>query len=81
MSDEVLREPGVERCEHADVCEHACRMWCMSYRPIVDREALAKLADEIDSMERVAFHNEVRVSDEVLVSITRRIREALGEAE
>ena len=78
MSDEVLREPGVERCEHVDVCEHACRMGCMSYRPMVDREALLELADEIDSMERVVLHNEVRVSDEVLVSITKRIREALG---
>lgn len=34
MSDEILREPGVERCEHVDVCEHACRMRCMSYRPM-----------------------------------------------
>lgn len=44
----------------------------------IDREALLALADEVDSMERVVYHNEVRVSDEALVSITRRIREACG---
>lgn len=51
---------------------------CYSYEPMPDVGALAKLADEIDSMERVTSHNEVRVSDEMLVYITRRIREALG---
>ena len=51
---------------------------CDGYEPMPDVKALAKLADEIDSMERVVFHNEVRVSDEVLMSITSRIREALG---
>ena len=49
--------------------------------PSCDRDALLALADEIDSMERMVFHNEVRVSDEVLVSVTRRIREALGVVE
>lgn len=45
---------------------------------MIDRDALLALADEVDSMERVVYHNEVRVSDEALVSITRRIREACG---
>ena len=49
-----------------------------SLRPSCDRDALLALADEVDSMERVVYHNEVRVSDEALVSITRRIREACG---
>lgn len=49
-----------------------------SLRPSCDRDALLALADEVDSMERVVYHNEVRVSDEALVSITIRIREACG---
>ena len=54
---------------------------CAEYEPMPDVKELAKLADEIDSMERVVFHNEVRVSDDVLASVTRRIREALGVVE
>lgn len=51
---------------------------CMVYEPMPDVGALDKLAQEIDSMERIIFNNEVRVSDELLASIARRIREALG---
>lgn len=50
MTDEVyIREPGVEDCEHLDVCEHACRMWCRSYKPRVDRDALLRLAKHLDA--------------------------------
>lgn len=72
----------------ADLIEPApsCEFWdseereCYNVRTVrpVDRAALLALADEVDSMERVVYHNEVRVSDEALVSITRRIREACG---
>lgn len=62
------------------VCDVVLGQWLMVCRSI-DIDALLALADEIDSMERVTFHNEVRVSDEVLVSVTRRIREALGVVE
>lgn len=78
-------------CRYYDLCcftddscngEPECpkRDHCQFYSPMPDVKALTGLADEIDSMERVVFHNEVRVSDDVLVSITRRIREACGEA-
>lgn len=50
MTDEVyIREPGVEDCEHLEVCEHACRMWCRSYKPRVDRDALLRLAKSLDA--------------------------------
>lgn len=51
---------------------------CNGYEPIPDVDALMALADELDSMERVTSHNEVRVSNEMFEYITRRIREALG---
>ena len=77
-------------CRYYDLCcftddscngEPECpnRDHCQFYSPMPDVKALTGLADDIDSMERVVFHNEVRVSDEVLVSVTRRIREACGE--
>ena len=77
-------------CRYYDLCcftddscngEPECpkRDHCQFYSPMPDVKALTGLADDIDSMERVVFHNEVRVSDEVLVSITSRIREACGE--
>ena len=50
MTDAIfIREPGVEDCEHLEVCEHACRMWCRSYKPRVDRDALMKLAKNLDA--------------------------------
>ena len=61
-----------------DIAYSTCSVLADLIEPSCDRDALLALADEIDSMERVTFHNEVRVSDEVLVSVTRRIREALG---
>ena len=78
-------------CRYYDLCcftddscngEPECpkRYHCQFYSPMPDVRALTGLADDIDSMERVVFHNEVRVSDEVLVSVTSRIREACGEA-
>ena len=77
-------------CRYYDLCcftddscngEPECpkRDHCQFYSPMPDVKALTGLADDIDSMERVVFHNDVRVSDEVLVSVTRRIREACGE--
>lgn len=77
-------------CRYYDLCcftddscngEPECpkRDHCQFYSPMPDVRALTGLADDIDSVERVVFHNEVRVSDEVLVSITRRIRAACGE--
>lgn len=58
------------------VCPETGR--CQICELMPDVVALDNLAQEIDSMERVRFNNEVRVSDELLVSIARRIREALG---
>lgn len=52
MSDEVFREPGVERCEHVDVCEHDCRMGCRAYKPMVDREALLRIAQVLASADK-----------------------------
>lgn len=81
MTDEVyIREPGVEDCEHLEVCEHACRMWCRSYSPRVDRDALLKLADEID---REAMDGKVSTgwtSADIFrhFDYARRIREAIG---
>lgn len=74
MSGEVLREPGVERCEHVDVCEHACRMWCRAYKPRVDRESLLELVDEIEADE-VTYSVSAQY---VLDGYARRIREALS---
>lgn len=76
-------------CRYYDMCcftddscngEQECpkRKHCQFYSPMPDVGALGKLAQEIDSMERVMFNNEVRVSDELLASIARRIREATG---
>lgn len=65
-----MREPGVENCAHAEVCEHACRMGCKAYEPRVDRESLLALADEIET---------VNCPDYGEWDMTvRRIREALG---
>ena len=47
-SEVYTREPGVERCEHAEVRPHSCRMGCRAYKPMVDRDALLKLADDMD---------------------------------
>lgn len=64
----------VDNCMH--VCPETGRCHICELMP--DVEALGNLAQEIDSMERVMFNNEVRVSDELLASYARRIREALG---
>ena len=64
-----------------DVCYPCVGDWgetCVEYEPMPDVGALNKLAQEIDSMERIMFKNEVRVSDELLAFYARRIREALG---
>lgn len=50
MTDEVfIREIGVEDCEYLEVCEHACRARCRSYEPRIDREALLRLAKNLDA--------------------------------
>ena len=78
MTDEVfIREPGVEGCEHLDVCEHACRMWCRSYKPRVDRDALLKLADEMEIDGAGALDDDDWCKP-LLVEYAQRIRKALG---
>lgn len=76
-----IREPGVENCAHAEVCEHACRMGCKAYEPRVDRESLLELADEIRGLvenQEIRLFHIVRISDTTLSAIENRIREALG---
>lgn len=50
MGEELhIREQGVDGCDHVDVCPHSCRIGCRAYRPRVDRDALLKLADDMDA--------------------------------
>lgn len=78
-----ISETGVEDCEHATVCEHACRTWCRAYRPRVDRDALLALADEMyrdgkmqRERQKAGVHWFVDGLD--VMEYARRIREALG---
>lgn len=82
-----ISETGVEDCEHATVCEHACRTWCRAYRPRVDRDALLELVKELElgaqcSVGRKWPNTECERMAKNLAddykTIARRIREALG---
>lgn len=87
MSGDVLREPGVERCEHGDVCEHACRMWCRAYKPRVDRDALL---EQVEELEKCAYYfgldfdedeplrDRLKEASEAFAGSADRIRKALG---
>lgn len=83
-----ISETGVEDCEHATVCEHACRTWCRAYRPRVDRDALLELADEMGRVRsRCGYCNkesdcdwadETVCLESYMDDYAHRIREALG---
>lgn len=74
MTDEVyMRETGVEDCEYLEVCEHACRTGCRAYKPRVDRDALLRIAEDLDYEGMGGWADTVNVG-----SYARRIREALG---
>lgn len=74
-----IREPGVENCAHAEVCEHACRMGCKAYEPRVDRESLLGLADEMQGhADAHDYDGDGCINAGCLWSYADRIREALG---